>query len=107
MSAVTSLQIVLLAAGCFFFFAGTVALLRFPDTFTRIHALTKADNLGLGMVTLALLPEASSVAVAGKLLLIWLVTLAASATVANLIAGAHYGDDRSVADPPVKREQAQ
>jgi multicomponent Na+:H+ antiporter subunit G len=34
-------------AGAFFFLAGTVGLLRFPDTLTRLHALTKADNLGL------------------------------------------------------------
>jgi formate hydrogenlyase subunit 3/multisubunit Na+/H+ antiporter MnhD subunit len=45
--------------GAFFFLAGTVGLLRFPDTLTRLHALTKADNLGLGLImrgiTLALL----------------------------------------------------
>ena len=42
-------------AGLFFFLAGTVGLLRFPDTLTRLHALTKADNLGLGLVVLGLL----------------------------------------------------
>ncbi|MGY3120291.1 multisubunit Na+/H+ antiporter MnhG subunit [Bradyrhizobium sp. S3.14.4] len=36
------------SAGVFFFFAGTVGLLRFPDTLTRLHALSKADNLGPG-----------------------------------------------------------
>jgi len=40
----------LLLVGAFFFFAGTVALLRFPDVYTRLHALAKADNLGLGCV---------------------------------------------------------
>ncbi len=39
-------------AGAFFFFAGTVGLLRFPDPLTRLHALTKADNLGLGLVVI-------------------------------------------------------
>ena len=42
--------IAILPAGAFFFLAGTVGLLRFPDTLTRLHALTKADNLGLGLV---------------------------------------------------------
>ena len=42
--------IVAVAAGLFFFLAGTVGLLRFPDTLTRLHALTKADNLGLGLI---------------------------------------------------------
>ena len=40
------------SAGAFFFLAGTVGLLRFPDPLTRLHALTKADNLGLGLVVL-------------------------------------------------------
>jgi hypothetical protein len=42
------LTIASVCAGAFFFFAGTVGLLRFPDTLTRLHALTKADNLGRG-----------------------------------------------------------
>ena len=34
--------------------AGTVGLLRFPDPLSRLHALTKADNLGLGLIVLAI-----------------------------------------------------
>jgi len=48
-------SVVCIAAGAFFFLAGTVGLLRFPDTLSRLHALTKADNLGLGLVILGLL----------------------------------------------------
>ena len=44
----------------FFFFAGTVGLLRFPDSLSRLHALTKADNLGLGLIVLGLLPRAET-----------------------------------------------
>jgi len=44
------------AIGAFFFLAGTVGLLRFPDTITRLHASTKADNLGLGLIILGLFP---------------------------------------------------
>ena len=39
-------------AGAFFFIAGTLGLLRFGDTLSRVHALTKADNLGLGLIVL-------------------------------------------------------
>jgi len=46
------LSIMAICAGAFFFFAGTVGLLRFPDALSRLHALTKADNLGLGLVVL-------------------------------------------------------
>jgi len=49
-----------IGAGVFFFFAGTVALVRFPNSLSRLHALTKADNLGLGFVVLGLLPRAES-----------------------------------------------
>jgi multicomponent Na+:H+ antiporter subunit G len=52
--------VVAVLVGGFFFLAGTVGLLRFPDAFTRLHALTKADNLGLGLVVLGLLPQATS-----------------------------------------------
>ncbi len=55
------ISILAVTAGAFFFVAGTAGLLRFPDTLTRLHALTKADNLGLGLVVLGLLPLAGSV----------------------------------------------
>jgi multicomponent Na+:H+ antiporter subunit G len=76
----------LLLIGGIFFFAGTVGLLRFPDVYTRLHALAKADNLGLGFIMLGLLLQASSPATVLKLILIWLLALAASATVGFLIA---------------------
>lgn len=52
------LTVAAVTAGAFFFLAGTMGLLRFPDTLTRLHALTKADNLGLGLVVVGLLPHA-------------------------------------------------
>jgi multicomponent Na+:H+ antiporter subunit G len=79
---------VLLVAGAFFFFAGTVGLLRFPDVYSRLHALTKADNVGLGLIGAGLAVDSGSPAVAVKLFLIWLLVLLASATVAHLIARA-------------------
>ena len=74
-------RVVAVAAGAFFFLAGTVGLLRFPDTLTRLHALTKADNLGLGLVVLGLLPQAGSALGALKLVAVWLLVLLAGATV--------------------------
>ena len=73
-------------AGALFFLAGTVGLLRFPDSLTRLHALTKADNLGLGLVVVGLIAQADSVAAALKLVCIWLLVLLSSATVSQLIA---------------------
>ena len=76
----------LLIAGAVFFLAGTLGLLRFPDVYTRLHALTKADNLGLGLIAIGLAVQAESWAVVGKLLLIWLLVLLAGASVSHLVA---------------------
>jgi len=80
------LSAVLLIIGGLFFLAGTLGLLRFPDVFTRLHALTKADNVGLGLMVAGLAVQAESWAVAGKLLLIWALVLLAGASVSYLIA---------------------
>ena len=87
-AALDVLTIVAVSAGGFFFLAGTVGLLRFPDTLTRLHALTKADNLALGLVVLGLIPRATGLASALKLVCVWLLILLGSATVSQLIARA-------------------
>ena len=87
MSALADLfTVIAVSAGVLFFLAGVVGLLRFPDALTRLHALTKADNVGLGLVVLGLLPQAGSLFEALKLLLVWLTVLLAGATVGQLIA---------------------
>ena len=84
--ALNIVTIVAVSAGVFFFLAGTIGLLRFPDTLTRLHALTKADNLGLGLLVLGLLPRAESLRDGIKLICVWLIVLLAGATVSQLIA---------------------
>lgn len=88
MTIVELVQSALLVGGAAFFVVGAVGLLRFPDIYTRIHALTKADNLGLGLIVIGLLPGAGSLAAAAKLLLIWILALVASATAGYLVARA-------------------
>ncbi len=80
-------------AGGFFFLAGTVGLLRFPDSLTRLHALTKADNLGLGLVVLGLLPLVDSASAGLKLACIWLLVLLSGATAGQLIARVLHQDE--------------
>jgi multicomponent Na+:H+ antiporter subunit G len=80
----------LLGAALFFFVAGTVGLLRFPDLYSRLHALTKADNVGLGLAVLALMLQAKSWHEVFKLGLIWVLVLAASSTVCFLIGNEAY-----------------
>ena len=97
MSALDAVTAALLAAGAFFFLAGTVGVLRFPDTLSRLHALTKADNLGLGFVTAALMLQAGSLATALKLGAVWALVLLASSSACYLIAG-HVRAEKEGAD---------
>src|SRR6201993_3061846 len=82
------MTIAAVSAGAFFFLAGTVGLLRFPDALSRLHALTKADNLGLGLIVLGLLPRAESPLAALKLIAIWALVQLAGATTAQLVGRA-------------------
>jgi multicomponent Na+:H+ antiporter subunit G len=77
---------VLLSMALFFFTAGTIGLLRLPDLHSRLHALTKADNVGLGLTVFAAMFQAEAWTTVFKLALIWLLVLAAGATVCFLIA---------------------
>jgi multicomponent Na+:H+ antiporter subunit G len=79
---------VFVSAGAFFFLAGSVGLLRFPDVYCRLHALTKADNLGLALVVLGLLPQAGGVLVGLKMVAIWLLVLFSGAAVSQLLGRA-------------------
>ena len=76
----------LILAGLFFFAAGSIGLLRLRDPLSRLHALTKADNLGLLLVSLGLLAWNPDLIFGLKLALIWLLVLAAGATGTHLIA---------------------
>jgi multicomponent Na+:H+ antiporter subunit G len=88
-------SIVAIVGGAFFYLAGTVGLLRFPDAYTRLHALTKADNLGLVLVVIGLLPQVDGVLAGLKLVLIWLLVMVSSAAVSQLIARSERRQERS------------
>ena len=76
----------LMLSGIIFFLCGSIGLLRLPDLYSRLHALTKADNLGLGLLLSGMALYQQELLFALKLLLIWLAVLAASSASAYLIA---------------------
>ena len=80
------LSVLLIAGGLFFYIAGTVGLIRLPDTLCRLHAVTKADNLGLGLLAFGIILQLDAPLDMLKVLLIWLLVLAASAAGGQLIA---------------------
>jgi len=45
--------VLLVAVGVFFTFVAAVGVLRLPDVYSRSHAVTKADTLGVGCSILA------------------------------------------------------
>jgi multicomponent Na+:H+ antiporter subunit G len=107
MSAAEVLAAVLLAGGCVFFVAGTVGLLRFPDVYGRLHAMTKADNLGMLLVCAGLAVLAGSWRATFLLVLVWVLGMLAASVSAHLIArharregGAAGTPSGAPADPP-------
>jgi multicomponent Na+:H+ antiporter subunit G len=88
MNLADGLSLALIAVGACFFLAGSAGMLRFPDAFTRLHATTKADNVGLGLVIVGLLLQADSFQAGAKLVLIWLLVAQSGAAACHLIGRA-------------------
>lgn len=88
----------LMALGAVFFIAGSVGLLRFPDVYCRLHALTKADGLGLALIALGVALRADSFGEVFRILLIWFFVAVASATSGHLIAAHARRSDREAGE---------
>jgi multicomponent Na+:H+ antiporter subunit G len=80
---------VLIFFGVFFFAVGVIGLLRLPDVYTRLHATTKCDTLGAGLILLGLFLQ-GNIFIAIKLLLIIILLWIANPTAAHVIAKASY-----------------
>lgn len=85
--------LIAVTCGAALFLAGTLGLLRFPDTLTRLHALTKVDNLGLGLVVVGLMPQLGWLA-AAKLLAVWLLVQFSGAIVTQILGRSVSGEER-------------
>lgn len=81
---------ILLLGGLFFFSVGTIGLLRLPDVFTRLHATTKSDTLGAGLIILAAMGYLGLDIVVIKLILILVFVWITNPTAAHIISKAVY-----------------
>lgn len=88
-----------LLGGVFFFLAGTVGVLRFPDVYSRLHAVTKADTLGLGMLAIGLALRSDGWQPALLMLLIWVLVMASGATACQLLARYQRAIEAQESDP--------
>jgi multicomponent Na+:H+ antiporter subunit G len=82
----TLLGSLIILCGLFFYLAGTVGMLRFPDVYARLHAVTKADNIGLGLLCLGCALLLQSWTKAALLAVIWLLAVTAATAGCHLIA---------------------
>ncbi len=91
---VDTLSFLALAAGGAFYVIGAIGMNRMPEVFTRMHAVSVSDTLGVGLLVLGMLLQAGVTLVAAKLIFIVLAlwTSGAVATHALARAALHDGD---------------
>lgn len=92
------LAIIMLIGGSFFFLVGTIGLIRLPDAFTRMHATTKCDTLGAGMILVSLMIHQGFHLNSVKLFIILLFILLTNPTAAHIIAKAAYNSQHMPTD---------
>jgi multicomponent Na+:H+ antiporter subunit G len=76
--------------GLFFMFVGSIGLIRLPDFYTRLHATSKTDTLGIGLIFIGLMFFAGPTQATLKLLLIIAFIFFTSPVSAHAIAKAAY-----------------
>jgi multicomponent Na+:H+ antiporter subunit G len=86
----SALTVLLGIVGAFFFFVGTVGILRLPDFYSRTHAATKCDTVGAGSIFLGLMLMQGFGTVTLKLIAITMLLLLSSPTAGHAIARAAY-----------------
>jgi multicomponent Na+:H+ antiporter subunit G len=74
------LAVVFMLGGLFFFFTGTVGLLRFPDVYTRMHATGKSDTLGAQLMLIGIALANGFNVTSVKLILIFAFLMLANPT---------------------------
>ncbi len=74
--------------GSFICISGGVGILRFPDFYTRMHAVGVTDTLGAGMILIGLMFYSPDFLTLSKLLIILLLTLLISPTTSHVLAKA-------------------
>lgn len=86
-------SVLCLLAGSFLCISGGVGILRFPDFYTRMHAVGVTDTLAASMILIGLMLQSSDSLVVIKLILILLTTLFINPTATHALAksAAHNG----------------
>ena len=82
---------ILLVSGGMFCIIGGIGLLRMPDFYTRVHAASVTDTLGVGLILLGLMLQAGWTLVTAKLAIIGLLIFFTSPAATHALARAALG----------------
>ncbi|MEM8837953.1 MAG: monovalent cation/H(+) antiporter subunit G [Pseudomonadota bacterium] len=83
---------VMICAGSFFLVVGAIGLVRMPDVFTRMHAVSVAETLGVGLLLGGLMIQAGLTLVTFKLALLFFLIFFTSPVASHSIARAAMAD---------------
>ena len=81
-----------LLSGGFFYVVGAIGLNRMPDIFTRMHAVSVSETLGVGLMILGMLLQAGPTLVAVKLIMIMVVMMWTGSMASHALARAALHD---------------
>ena len=79
---------VLLLGGAIFLLVGAIGVLRFPDFYSRLHAVSVCDTLGAGLVLVGLMLQGGLSLVTIKLLLMFYFMMFTGPTAVHALAEA-------------------
>jgi multicomponent Na+:H+ antiporter subunit G len=83
---VTVIAVVLITSGAAFLAVSAVGLVRFPDFYTRAHAVAKSETLGILLVVAGLMVHHGLGPGAGRLVLVLVFALVANPTAMHALA---------------------
>ncbi|MEQ8510116.1 MAG: monovalent cation/H(+) antiporter subunit G [Rhodospirillaceae bacterium] len=78
----------LLAGGGFFCVVGAIGIVRMPDAFTRMHAASVIDTLGVGMIIIGLMVQSGLTLTTARLAIILALVFFTSPVATHAIARA-------------------
>lgn len=89
----------LLLGGAIFLLIGAIGVLRFPDFFTRLHAVSVCDTMGAGLILAGLMLQGGMSLVTVKLMLMFYFMIFTGPTAVHALAeAALQGKHKPLAD---------
>ncbi|HBX66318.1 MAG TPA: cation:proton antiporter, partial [Balneolaceae bacterium] len=93
--------------GIFFLSVGSVGIIRLPDFYSRTHATSKSDTLGMILIIVGLIIFEGLTINSGKLMLVLLFILLANPIGAHAMARAAYNSGLKPMFPDNKNDKTE